>query len=89
MELKLNLANESIDDLKKCVSIINQVISNKENGRPLQEGLDQFVTGSVPAPQPAPVQSAGPSVSVQKAKEQQELMKKVNISDILSGNLNV
>ncbi len=87
MQIVLNLEKESIQDLQKCISILNQVIYNKQNSLPLTNGLDQHMPIKQNGHAPQRIQQCQEiSSAAQKLKEQQELMDKIDLSEMLRKN---
>jgi len=77
MQLVLNLEKETVEDLRKSINIISQVIHNKENNQPLTNGLQQYANGHAQ-------QAQEPSIAVKKFQEQQ--VDQIDLSKMLRNN---
>ena len=81
MQLMLNLEKESIQDLEKAIKILTKVKENKEQNKPITDGLDQITN----VPQPQQQQASSMSQAAKSAMEQEKLMEKVDLSKIFGG----
>lgn len=73
MKLSLDLEKESIEDLQKCIEILKKVIDNKNNNRPLTEGLEEYDT-----------KKTDDSMRAKRMQDQEKLMDSTDLS-VLGG----
>lgn len=78
MQVVIDLEKDSVDELKRAVELLKQVISNKENGQHFATGLDKF---SVEHPRSSIGKLSSPQA--QKMLEQEKMMADMDISKIL------
>ncbi len=78
MQLVINLEKDDVEELKKAVEVLQQVIGNKEKGGYYLEGLEKF---NVDNPRAHPEKL---SPAAQKMLEQEKLMKEIDISSVLT-----
>ena len=77
MKIVIDLQRESVSELSKCIDILKKVIENKNNNKPVTEGLDQFN---------APRQPDLTSTPARKMLEQEKYMNKIDLGELLSKN---
>lgn len=78
MQVVIDLEKEKVEDLKKAIELLQQVLQNKEKGLYFATGLERF---SINNPR-ANLEKLPPQA--QKMLEQEKMMAEMDISKILS-----
>lgn len=73
MKIAIDLQKEGIEDLNKCIELLQIVVENKKNNRPITEGLEKFNT---------PKQPELTSTPAKKFQDQEKLIGTVDLSII-------